>query len=99
MAEFDGDKIAQAHQEILDVINKYNLSVGEITILYGNLGYTLGASIGGYKEKGPSIEELKKLYYTNPGLAVAMMLNGITVTTWYEDIDKQKEKGEDHGHT
>ena len=86
---FDEDKVSKAHKDIIKIFNKHKLNVGEIVLLYGNLGYTLGASIGGYEGKGPSMEELQKAYYEKPSLAVAMMLNGANVTTWYEDIQKQ----------
>lgn len=67
------------------------MNTGEIIIALGNLEYTLGASIDGYKGKGPGIEKLKELYYSSPSVGVAMMLNGITVTSWYEGL-KQKEE-------
>jgi hypothetical protein len=75
---------------ILEIFQKHQPTVGEILLIYGNLGYSLGASIGGFDGKGPGIDELKQLYYQQPGrLDVALMLEGLTVTTWYEDYEKQ----------
>jgi len=88
--EFSPEKVSEAHEKIVDMLKEKKLTVGELLVLYGNLGYTLGASIAGYKEKGPSPEELEKLYYTGSSdrkkhLGVALMLQGMTVTSWYED--------------
>ena len=79
-------------EEVIEVFQKNKLTVGEILIVYGNLGYALGASIEGFDDKGPSISELNQLYYTKPTPGVALMLQGSLVTTWYEDwVNKLKE--------
>lgn len=88
--EFSPEKVSDAHERIVTVLQEQKLTVGELLVLFGNLGYTLGASIAGYKEKGPSPEELEKLYYAGSSnkkkhLGVALMLQGMTVTSWYED--------------
>ena len=88
--EFDPSKVNQAYEELVAVFQKYKLGVGEILIAYGNLGYTLGASIDGHAEQGPNTEELQKLYYSNPTVGVAMMLSGLTITSWYETYSNQK---------
>ena len=86
---FNPERCNDLYTELVEVFQKHKPTVGEIIIAYGNLGYTLGASIGGFDEKGPGIEELKKLYYTEPGrLDLALMLQGLTITTWYEDWEK-----------
>jgi hypothetical protein len=91
--QFDPERCNKILEELMAVFQKHEPTVGETCVILGNLGYSLGASIGGYDGKGPSPEELKHLYYTEPSLAVAMMLNGLTVTTWYEDWVKiQLEK-------
>lgn len=86
---FDPEKCAKLHSELIQLFQKYSINVSELLIIYGNLGYSLGASIGGYKDKGPSLEELEKLYYAEPKrLDVALMLQGILITDWlttYED--------------
>ena len=65
--------------------------VGEIVLAYGELGYCIGAALGGYKEKGPTLDELNKAYYTNPSLSSALMLQGLTVKSWIEDIRKEDQ--------
>lgn len=95
---FNAERCSDLYEDLVAVFQKHKPTVGEILIAYGNLGYTLGASIGHYDEKGPGLEELKKLYYSEPGrLDVALMLQGLTVTAWYEDwqeVRQVKEQGE-----
>ena len=74
--------------ELLSIFQKYKLTTGEIVIIAGNLLYALGASIGNYKKDGPSIKELEKMYYTSPKLSTALMINGIQITLWHDDINK-----------
>lgn len=89
--QFDPKKCTDLYEELVKVFQQYKPTVGEILIAYGNLGYALGASIGGHKEKGPSIEYLKELYYSEPGrLDVALMLQGLLVTTWYDDWERNQ---------
>lgn len=83
--------------DLVKAFQKHKPTVGEILLVYGNLGYTLGASIGRFEDKGPSAEELQKLYYSNPTIDIALMINGLHVMTWYEDwekiqLDKVKNK-------
>jgi len=98
--EFDPDRVNRVYEKLVGIFQEEKLTVGEIIIAYGNLGYTLGASIEGYQEKGPSPEELEKLYYSNPTLGVALMVQAMTVTGWYEQWEKlqvnkvQDTKGE-----
>lgn len=85
-------KIEKAYTELVKVFNKHKLTVPEILIAYGNLGYTLGASIGGYKDMGPSAKDLELLYATKPTIDVALMLQGLTTTLWVDDLNKTMEK-------
>jgi hypothetical protein len=94
--EFNPERVDAAYQELVQVFNKHQLTTGEIIIAYGNLGYTLGASIEGYQEgKGPTITELQKMYYQSPTLGVAMMIQGYTCTSWYEDWAKTVKSSEE----
>ena len=86
--EFNLEKVSDTHEKIIEVFQEAKLTVGEILVLYGNLGYTLGASIEGFKDKGPAIEELQKKYYTSPSPGIALMLQGAEITTWYGDWEK-----------
>ena len=60
----------------------------EILIALANLIYSIGASIDGYKGKGPPLEELKKMYYANPTVGISLMLQSMLMSVWAEDIDK-----------
>lgn len=97
----DLDKVSKVHAELIKVFQKYSLNVGELLLVYGNLGYTLGASVDGHQGTGPSIQELKEAYYTQPTVGVALMLQGIEVTTWHDDLVKlqNQEKEKDNGNT
>lgn len=88
---FDPVKCTKLYEELIKVFQNYKPTVGEILIAYGNLGYALGASIGGLENTGPDIEKLKELYYSNPGrLDLALMIQGLLVTTWYDDYEKKQ---------
>lgn len=86
---FDAKRCERAYERLLTVFQEERLSVGEIIIALGNLTYALGASIDGYGDKGPTVEQLEKLYYTNPSVGVAMMIQGLTIASWYEQYRQQ----------
>jgi len=94
---FDPERCNDIYIELVEIFQKHKPTVGEILVALGNLSYTLGASVGQFPEKGPGIEELKRLYYSEPGrLDVALMISGITVISWYEDWEKlQVRKSQD----
>lgn len=95
--EIEQKKSSQALEEILIVLAKYRLRVQDLVLTYANLGYSIGASIENIKEgdEGPSLEELQKSYHTKPTIGVALMLQGILTSSWYEDIIKNKENDND----
>lgn len=79
------EKITNCLSNILELIQNNRFKVGELILLYGNLGYSIGASIEG---EAKTIEELNKLYYTNPTVGIALMLNGAMVNSWFDDYNK-----------
>lgn len=87
-SSIDEEKIGAILDKLLKLINKSKLTIPELLILVGNLSYFIGASIAGLKETGPSLEELKKHYYKNPTVDVALMLQGLEITSWEEDFVK-----------
>jgi len=90
---------------ITDILNEHPLDPAEITVLYGKLGYVLGASIEGFTSQGPPLEILEKAYYTAPSLGVSLMLQGLLVEGWAEDwklrpsrskiLEEYQKKGEE----
>lgn len=87
------EKASQALNEILEILNKYKLRTQDLILLYGNLGYSIGASIEGMKNSvGPTVEELQKSYYEKPTVGIAMMLQGLLTTTWQDDILKTNQE-------
>lgn len=86
------DELNSALSQLIEVFNKHKLRVQDILLVYGNLGYALGASIEGYKDEGPGIEELKQKYNTSPTVGTGLCLQGILLTSWWEDyVNSTKE--------
>jgi len=81
----DERKVEKTIEKLHKIINKAKLSVPEILIAYGNLGYHLGASLAGFQGKGPDTATLKRFYYANPTVDVGLMLQGLMITTWEQD--------------
>mgnify|MGYP001403697655 CR=1 FL=1 len=90
--EFNPDKCSEILGQLIETFKNRSPTVNEILVIYGNLGYSLGAAIEGYKDKGPSIKELQEKYYKNPTVGAALMLQGVEVTGWYKDYEKQTIK-------
>lgn len=83
--------------DLVENFQKHKPTVGEIIIALGNLCYTLGASIGKFPKEGPSFEEVEKMYMVEPKrLDLALMMQGMLMTTWFSDWEKlQLENQED----
>jgi hypothetical protein len=87
----DEKKIELVLDKVRKIINKAALTIPELLITYGNLGYNLGASMAGFTDKGPSIEDLKKSYYSNPSVDVGLMLQGLLITSWEKDFSQKPQ--------
>lgn len=86
------EKISKTLIKVLKIINKNKLNIGELIMLYGNLGYHLGASIAGFttsNQPGPSLHEVKQAYYENPTVDTGLMLQGLLISSWEEDFLKK----------
>ena len=96
--EFDTERVQKCLASIESILASTNLNVGELLLLYGNLGYKLGANLRravydeDFVSEPPNIEELNKLYYSNPTEDVALMLTGLTITSWPNDLLKREKK-------
>lgn len=85
-------KVQKVYAALVAAFQETKLTVPEILLAYSNLGYSLGASIGGYSSgQGPSISDLQKAYATNPTVDIALMLQALTTGTWVEDLEKKIE--------
>ncbi len=73
--------------ELLALFQKYKLTADQIILTYSNLGYSLGASIDGVKDK-ISLEELELKYATAPTMGVSLMLQCLLMSTWVEERKK-----------
>ena len=87
--QFNPEKCSNLLSGIIELFQEHRPTEGEIIVIYGNLGYSLGASIEGYIDEGPKIEEIKKKYYSKPTVGAALMLQGIEVAGWYQDHKKE----------
>jgi hypothetical protein len=88
-ASFDPNRADQTYSQLVEVLQKNRPTVGELIVVLGNLLYTVGAGVGGYTGKAPNLEELTRSYYAEPGkIDVALMLQGLMITAWYEDYIK-----------
>ncbi len=84
-------KVQKTYTELVNVFKKNKLNVKEILIVLGNLVYTIGASVGNYGEKGPSPSKLEELYLLKPTIDVALMITGLNICMWQEDLEKKIE--------
>ena len=85
----DDEKISKMINKIMLILNKKGLTIPELLMFYGNLGYHIGASIANCTNTGPGLEELKKEYYSNPTIDTYLMLQGLMITGMEEDFVKQ----------
>lgn len=84
------DSVARA---VVSLINTKKLSVAEMLQLISDTCYAIGASLEGYKERGPQLEELRKLYYQDSTrVGVALMLQGLMVGTWIQGLEVVEEE-------
>jgi hypothetical protein len=85
-------KVDKVYTDIVNILAKNKLTVQELLLVLSNTLYTVGASIGGYKDKGPSVEEIDRMYALKPSLDLAIMLQGLTIGTYINDLDKKYEE-------
>ena len=90
--EFNPDRCSELLSELIKAFRERSPTVNEILVVYGNLGYSLGAAIEGHQDRGPNVQELQEKYYKNPTVGAALMLQGIEVTSWSKDYEKQRIK-------
>lgn len=91
MSEIDEDKVTKVITKLHKVFNRANLTIPEILLAYGNLGYHLGASIAGFHEEGPDTETLEREYRLNPTVDVGLMLQGLLITSWEDNLLEKPE--------
>ena len=90
---FEPERADKAYQRLVKILQEEQPSVSELLVILSNLLYTVGAAVGDYKEVGPTLEELEKLYYSEPDrVDVALMLQGLMMSTWVESYIEKKSK-------
>lgn len=87
--KFDTEKTDKVVGKVIDLINDQKLTLHEAVIVVGKLLYSMGAQFEGYKDgdPGPTLEEIRKKYYAEPNkLGTALIMTGLTIQTWLQDI-------------
>ena len=84
------ERIETVTKRVIDeIFNRSGLSVHEAVAVLGQVMHSMGASLAGYKDKGPTFDQLQKLYYEQPNnFAVAIMINGLLMQSWMQDINE-----------
>jgi hypothetical protein len=83
----DEARVIKVLAKVMKVINKHNMTITDLIVMYGNLGYHIGASIAGVDpNSGPTLTELEQAYYTNPTIDVSLMIQGLQTTEWEKDF-------------
>jgi hypothetical protein len=82
----DDNKVAATLAKIHRLLNREHFTIPELLLLYGNLGYEIGAAIAMIEGPGPSLQELQLEDKINPTIDCALMLQGLLVSTWEEDF-------------
>ena len=80
------EKILDTMQETL---NGAKLNIHELVWTYGQLGYNIGGSLEG---QSYDLEALQRLYYENATIGIALMIQGLTIQTWFDNIKGEEEK-------
>ena len=76
----DKKKISKVLKQLLKSIDNAGLSRDEAVLLYGNLGYSIGAAIADLTQNPPTLQELEISYLTNPSIGNFLMLTGLNVS-------------------
>jgi uncharacterized protein YejL (UPF0352 family) len=89
----DEERVQSLLADLIAAFNKYQPNIPEILLAYGNLGYHLGASIAGFKNRseGPGLDILQKAYYTSPTVDVGLMIQGLLITSWEDSFRRQRK--------
>jgi hypothetical protein len=96
-SKFNAERVNEVYEKFINLLQEKKLTVAELCILLGNTLYTVGASIEGFKDEGPDMEELNKRYYTKPTVGIAIMLNGMTLVSYFDDLNKVEAKKKEDG--
>lgn len=91
MKDIDEKKVENTIEKLHKIFNKAQLTVPEIILAYGNLGYHLGAHIAGFENTGPDLETLKREYHLKPTIDVGLMIQGLIITSWEDDLQNNPE--------
>jgi hypothetical protein len=97
--ELDRDKIEVCIAALEAVFQKHSLSVAELMLTYGNLGYKLGQNIGKqcYDREfsgPPDLDNLLKMYEQKPDLDVSLMLSSLQMIIWVDNLLNPKEEND-----
>ena len=78
-----------ALDQLIEVLNTSDLTLQDQILVLSNLIMATGASLAGFEGEMPSMEELQHHDLMNPTIDVALMLQGMLMSSWAEDLEKQ----------
>jgi len=89
----DTSKTEKLITTILSAIREADPTISEAILAFGSVGYYLGAGIAGVdvNEHHLNVEFLQKEYYSAPTVDVALMLQGLLITSWVDDYLKNPQ--------
>ncbi len=96
--DFDLKKVEECIRSLEKILQDQNLNVGELLLVYGNLGYKMGANLRRalsdpkFKSEPPDLDILNKLYYTNASIDVALMITSLQIVSWIDDLENEAKE-------
>jgi len=89
MKTIDNEKAKEALDKLIEVMNTSDLTLQEQIHVLSNLIMATGASLAGFNGEMPSLEDLQHHDLLNPTIDVALMLQGLLMSQWAEDLKKK----------
>jgi hypothetical protein len=92
--EVPEDKASWVLDQWISTLQLVKLSQRDLILVISNLLYSVGASIEGYDGMGPSVSEVLKKYYSDPGqIGIALMAQGLQMNQeWIASLEKITEE-------
>ena len=86
MKTVDNPKAKAALDQLIEVMNNSDLNLQEQIHVLANLIMATGASLAGFSGEMPDMETLQHQDLLNPTIDVALMLQGMLMSRWADDL-------------